>query len=190
MTPSQTLIDLIRKRQTVRQYQEKKVEDHKLSLIIEAARMAPSACNAQGWRFIVVEDRELLNKINDKGLGGIVANQWARTAPVIITGCYKKDILTHHLGERAKGIKYHFLDMGIAGEHMALMAQALGLGTCWIGWFKQGAVKKILGIPRSLEVVFLMTLGYPREEPRPKSRLPADKIAFKNRFPGQGNVAK
>jgi nitroreductase len=159
------------------------VEREKVELMIEAARLAPSACNLQGWRFVVADTPEVRNKLVQKGLGGIVPNAWAVTAPVIIVGCYEKDLLTHRLGASIKGIDYAQVDMGIAGEHLALMAAALGLGTCWIGWFDQKAVKKALAIPRSVDVVFLMTVGYPAEGPVPeKNRKARENIMSYGRY--------
>jgi nitroreductase len=76
------------------------------------------------------------------------------------------------------------LDIGIAGEHMVLTATEMGLGTCWIGWFREKAIKKILNIPRGWKVAALLTLGYPKDEDaqKPRSRLDTDEILFFNRF--------
>jgi nitroreductase len=178
-----SFLELINARYSVRSYQNKPVEREKIDVMIEAARLAPSACNAQGWRFVVADDPQVVKELFDKGLGGVVPNSWARTAPVIIAGCYKKDIMTHRVGAAIKGIDYHLIDLGIAGEHLALMAAAQGLGTCWIGWFNQKAVKKIFHLPRLMEVVFLMTLGYPAEDKQnEKKRLPKEEIGFYNRY--------
>jgi nitroreductase len=179
-----TFLELVRQRYSCRAYSSVPVAREKLELIIEAARLAPSACNFQGWRFVVADDPQVRDELARKGMGGVVPNVWAAAAPVIIAGCFAKKILsTNWLGSKLKGIDYGQLDMGIAGEHIALMAAALGLGTCWIGWFNQKAVKKILGVPRAVEVVFLMTLGYPAEaSQREKARKSRDEIFTYNRY--------
>jgi nitroreductase len=178
-----TFLALVRRRYSCRAYSRTPVEREKIELIIEAARLAPSACNIQGWRLVAADDPQVRDELVKKGLGGAVPNRFAAAAPVIIAGCYEKDFLTHRVGATLKGIDYWQVDMGIVGEHLALMAAALGLGTCWIGWFKAQAVKKILGVPRGAEVVFLMTLGYPAEAAgREKARKKRDEIFAYNRY--------
>ena len=174
---------LIRQRRSIRAYADRPVEESKLSAIIEAARLAPSACNAQGWRFVVVDRKELIAEIVGKGMGAPVANAWAGQAPIIIAGCFHKNIITHRLAAGIKKIDYSLLDMGIAGEHMVLQAEELGLGTCWIGWFKARTVRKILEIPRNVNVVFLLSVGYPADgQSRERKRLSVPEIAFRNRY--------
>jgi nitroreductase len=114
----------------------------------------------------------------------VVSNRWAREAPVIIVMCAHLDWVVHRLGAKAADLQYYLLDIGIAGEHMVLTATELGLGTCWIGWFRAKAIKDILNIPKRWKVVALLTLGYPREEgaPKPRTRLDLDEILFFNRL--------
>ena len=95
-------LSLLKRRYSVRKYLAKPVEKEKLVKIIEAARLAPSACNSQGWRFIIVDDKPLIKQIVTQALGGIVANQWASTAPVIIVGCYEKKLIPNIIGEKVK----------------------------------------------------------------------------------------
>ncbi len=178
-----TLMDIIKRRHSVRGYQSRPVEKEKIEAVVEAARLAPSASNAQPWRFIAVTDRDTRRELVEKGLGGVVPNRWAETAPVIVVGCAKLNVLTHRLAEAAKGVHYHQIDLGIAMEHMALRATEIGLGSCWIGWFKERPIKKILDIPRPWKVISLLALGYPaQDEPPQKDRLPLDEILFFDRF--------
>lgn len=179
------ILKVIRLRRSVREYLDKPVAEDLISGIIEAARLAPSACNSQCWRFIVVNDKEIRQEITKKGLGGvIVPNSWAKTAPVIIVVCADLLSFTHKLGASIKKIQYYLLDVGIAVEHMILRATELGLGTCWIGWFNEKAIKRILKIPKSMKVAALVTLGYP-ENPiveEEKDRFEKEKILFWNKY--------
>lgn len=178
-----SLIKIIQKRHSVRSFKDIPIDKDIIISIVEAAQCAPSACNAQPWRFIAVTEKSLVKDIVDKGMGGVVPNKWAASAPVIIVGCAKLNLLTHHVGEMVKGIHYHQIDLGIAMEHMVLRATEMGLGTCWIGWFKEKKIKKILQIPKDWKIISLLALGYPHEEGNfSTSRLFLDNILFFNRF--------
>jgi len=183
------LMNIIKKRRSVRAYLDKPVENEKIKQIMEAARLAPSACNSQCWRFVVVKDKYIKDQITDKALGGVlVPNSWAKSAPVIIVACADLSFIAHRIGAGIKGIEYHLLDMGIAVEHLVLMATELGLGTCWIGWFNERVVRSILKIPRSIKIVALLTLGYPKEELKEheKQRLDINKILYWNEWGKSG----
>jgi nitroreductase len=181
-----TVMEAIGSRYSVRGYHDRPVGREKILEIVEAARLAPSTSNVQPWRFIVVEDPTLRDAVVEKGMGIVVPNRWAKEAPVIIVICAHLDWIVHRLGARAAGLQYYLLDIGIAGEHMALAATEMGLGTCWIGWFRAEAIKKILNIPRGWKVVALLTLGYPKEGgvQTPRNRLGLDEILFFNRLGG------
>ena len=179
--------ELIHRRRSVRSYKHTPVDRETISAIIEAARFSPSACNAQPWRFIAVTEKTLLNNIVSLGLGGVVPNKWAASAPVILIGCARLNLLTHRIGETLKGIQYHQIDLGIAMEHMVLRATELGLGTCWIGWFKEKNIKKILGIPKGWKIIALLTIGYPAEAPNGETpRLDLNEILFFNKVLPRG----
>ena len=179
-----TVMESIAKRYSVRVYQDKSVEKEKILQIVEAARLAPSTSNVQPWRFIVVEDPTLRDALVEKGMGLVVPNRWAKEAPVIIVICAHVDWIVHRVGARVADLQYYLLDIGIAGEHMVLTATEMGLGTCWIGWFREKAIRKILNIPRGWKVAALITLGYPKEDgaQKPRNRLGLDEILFFNRF--------
>ena len=178
-----SIIEIIKKRHSVRNYKDIPLEKETILSLIEAARFSPSACNAQPWRFIVVTDKKLLNEIVKRGLGGAVPNQWAVSAPAIIVGCAQLNLLTHRIGEAVKGIHYHQIDLAIAMEHIVLQSTEMGLGTCWIGWFKEKQIKNILNIPKGWKIIALLTIGYPQDKPgnqTPAPRLDTDKIVFFN----------
>jgi nitroreductase len=179
------VLTVIQQRCSVRSFKDTPVDREIIRSITEAARRAPSACNAQPWRFVAVTDPPLLKHIVDRGLGGVVPNRWAASAPVIMVGCAVLNLLTHRLGEAVKGIQYHQIDLGIALEHMVLRATEMGLGTCWIGWFNEKNIKKILQLPRGWKILSLLALGYPHDEkPAHSARLALDEILFFNGVKG------
>ena len=162
------VFDAIRKRRSVRSYQDRPVEKEKLEKILEAARLAPSAKNRQEWRFIVVTDEEKIKMLVDACKG----QRFVGEAPVVIVGLADSSVS-----------RWYKVDIGIAMEHMALEAVELGLGTCWIGAFYPEKVKEILDIPDEKEVVALLTLGYPKDEgERITSRKSLNEIVCYNRY--------
>ena len=94
-----SLNEIIQKRRSVRNYKETPVDREIISSVIDAGRLSPSACNAQPWRFIAVTEKNLIKQIVTEGLGGVVPNKWAASAPVIIVGCAQLNVMTHRIGE-------------------------------------------------------------------------------------------
>lgn len=179
------LFDLIKHRRSVRGFLDKPVEREKVMKCLEAARLAPSACNAQPWRFIVVDDEEVKDKLCHVAFGGIYAqNSFCQKAPVIVViVSERRRFLSASVGT-LRGTKYYLIDIGIAGEHFILQAEELGLGTCWIGWFNERAVKRVLSIPRHKKVDTLIALGYYHEKKSPAghSRKPANEMSSFNSY--------
>jgi len=164
------VFEAIRKRRSIRNYQDREVEEDKLSKILEAARQAPSASNRQEWRFVVVRDKAAKAKLCQAAKNQAFVNE----APVVIVCCARTD---NHI--MTCGQACYVIDLAIAIDHMSLAAVELGLGSCWIGAFYEEEVKKILDIPQEIRVVEMFALGYPAQEPTgPKVRLPLEKIAF------------
>jgi nitroreductase len=97
----------------------------------------------------------------------------------------KLDILANRLGKQVQGVPFFVLDLGIAGEHIVLQAEELGLGTCWIGWFNIRATRKFFKISRKYKIVALLSLGYPASRPpRDRVRKSMDEIAWWNKIGG------
>ena len=181
---SSPFLDLVSGRRSVRRFLDRPVEREKILACLEAARLAPSAENAQPWRFLVVDDPAIREKLSAKAFTGIYAmTKFAARAPVLILICCRVRIRTHWIGKQIQGVAFQLIDIGIAGEHIALQAQELGLGTCWIGWFNQRRTRKIFKIPRQYKIVCLMALGYaePRED-RGKKRKSLEEITWFNRI--------
>src|SRR5512145_418111 len=130
------LMDLFRTRQSVRAYSERPVEKDKLLRCLEAAHIAPSACNAQPWKFIVIDDPELKNRVADNISGKIVPiNHFTRQAPILVGIVREPANLTSSIGQVVKNKEYPLMDIGIAAIQFCLQATAEGLGTCMMGWF-------------------------------------------------------
>ena len=161
----------IKERRSVRSYKDRDIEKDKLEMILDAARLAPSANNRQNWRFIVVKEPQLRKRLAEAANGQTFVAQ----APVVIAACSTDTSHTMPCGHPS-----HLVDLAIAIDHMTLAARAAGLGSCWIGAFDQKAVKEILGIPECAEVVELLTVGYPEHWPRPTPRRKAGEIISEN----------
>ncbi len=168
------LLSLIKSRRSTRTFLEKPVERDKILTCIEAARYAPSAENLQLWRFLVLDDADLIQKFGAQAFSGIYRpTRWALKAPVLIAMTAKVDILVNRLGRLVQGTAFYLLDMGIAGEHFVLEAHELGLGTCWIGWFNRRKARRFFKLPLNYRVVALLAMGYPSKLPSKSRKLVA-----------------
>ena len=172
--------ELVQKRQSDRKYASRPVERDLVVTCLEAARLAPSACNSQPWKFVVVDDRELVRKVGEAA-AGMGMNGFAREVPVIVAVVLEKMNLTARIGSVIKDKEYSLLDVGIAVEHFCLQAAELGLGTCIMGWFNEKKVKELLGI-RGKRVPLLISLGYPAGENRKKIRKSMDEMSSWNKY--------
>jgi len=161
-----TLDEIIKHRRSIRRYTGQPVEREKILACLEAARLAPSAHNAQPWRFLVVDEPELKNRVAEKAFSGIYSPcKFAARAPVLVLLLARKDFMAGRLGRMVQGTQFYLLDLGIAGEHFVLKAEELGLSTCWIGWFSLRGVRKALQIPRRYRPVAIISLGYAASRP-------------------------
>ncbi len=143
------LFEAIEKRRSVRAYLPDPVPEDKMKRILEAARLAPSAGNIQPWHFIVVTDQQKRRKLSE----GMFA-KFLSESPVVVVGC----------GDRKASPNWFMVDTTIALQNIVLAATSEGLGTCWVGSFKEEDVKKFLSIPERFSVVALLAVGYPRRK--------------------------
>jgi nitroreductase len=183
MTDGQTILDLIISRQSDRKYSDKTIEKEKLDRIVEAGRMAPSACNAQPWKFIVVNYPQLVQKIAEAASAKLIGmNGFVAQAPVILVIVREKPNMSSKVGSTIKNKDYSLIDIGTATENICLQAKAEGIGSCIIGWFDERMMKKLLDIPKSKRVELIITLGYSLSEKREKRRKPVDEIVSFNKY--------
>ncbi len=149
------VLDAIRTRRSVRSYaSDKPIPSDVMQRMLQALRLAPSACNLQPWRFIVVADAALRQELAQAANG----QKWMADAPVTVVACGFPEQAYQRMGGYGNSAD---VDAAIALDHLTLAAVAEGLGTCWIGAFNEAAVKSLLGIPKPVKVVAMTPLGYP-----------------------------
>ena len=165
------VFEAIKRRRSIRAYLDRPIEKEKITKLLQAAQLAPSAKNRQEWKFIVVTDEKIRKELVPACRG----QKFIAEAPVVIAGIADPTF------------RWYKIDMGIALEHVALEAVELGLGTCWIGAFDEKAVSRLLDVPPNLETVALLTVGYPREEGFKTSRKPLDEIVYYERYSLSGD---
>ena len=144
MNSNFNFLELAKSRQSVRAYTDKPVEKGKIANCLEAARIAPSACNSQPWKFIVVDNTELKNSIADATNNRVLPlNHFTKQAPVHVIVVREKPNFTSKMGEIIRNKTYTLIDVGIATVHFCLQAASEGLGTCILGWFNEKRVKEL-----------------------------------------------
>ena len=177
------ILELIKSRQSDRKYSNQPVEKEKVERIIEAGRLAPSACNAQPWKFIVVDQPELLSKLADAASAKLLGmNGFVDQAPVMIVVVREQANFSSRMGAVIKDKDYSLIDIGIASQNICLQAEAEGIGSCMLGWFDEKLVRKTLSIPKSKRVELIITLGYSLNEKREKRRKPKDETISYNKY--------
>jgi len=166
--------EVLMRRRSIRKFTEKPVERELLLELVEKASMAPSASNLQAWRFCIIDDPELVRKVDmfSPGLSG--------KPPVIIAIC--SDYA--YAESKTSGSNYKvygcIMDASMAAENLMLAAADAGLGTCAIKSYNDAAVRKLLKLPETMHLEILITVGYPENEPNCPKRKGLDEIAFFN----------
>lgn len=175
----------ITERRSIRKYKSVNVDEDKITKLIESARLAPSGDNTHPWHFIVIDDKEII-----KDVAKIAHNQkWILSAPLIIACIADLNVRiensdklnideTSHLFE----VKQIIRDTSISIEHIVLEAVHLGLGSCWVSWYTQEDIRKLLNIPSDKFVVTLLTVGYSDERPKQRPRKMAEEIIHRNKW--------
>ncbi|MGM9874001.1 MAG: nitroreductase family protein [Bacilli bacterium] len=162
-------MDEIFKRNSIRSYQSKEVNDDDIEYILKAAMQAPSARNTQPWEFLVVKNKEILNELSEK----LIYGKFIKTAPMIIVPCFKTE-----LGD----YKWKEIDLAICSENILLAATSLSLGSCYIGIdpIKERIelVKSMLQIDDSLSPFAIITIGYKNEEKEIINRFDKKRIHY------------
>ena len=160
-----SFVDLVMKRKSVRKYSGKPIPQRDILKCLEAARFAPSACNSQPWNFIVVDEPAKKDRLADRIFAGVYSmNKFAKQAPVLIAVVSEKMKFLAALGAKVRDTRYYLIDVGIACEHLVLQAAELGIGSCWIGWFDEKALKDELGVPKDKKVDIVISLGYSADD--------------------------
>lgn len=164
-----SFLEIAQKRQSCRSYDEaREIEQEKLDAILEAARLAPSACNGQPYHFTICRG-ETARKTAAATMG-MGMNKFAGQAPVLIVVSEEPYVKTAAFGAKVKGNDYRSIDIGIAVAYLTAEAAAQGLGTCILGWLDDEKIREICGLKYPVRLV--ITLGYAKEgdKLRPKKR--------------------
>lgn len=168
------ILDVLKKRRSIRKYQTKLVEKDKLIKVLDAARLGPSADNRQPCQFIVVTDKEVRERLKAS-----YNAEWFVNAPIIIVGC----VNPKESWRRKDKEEYWKVDAAIAMQNLILAATEAGLGTCWVANFDEKGAKKALNIPKEIRVVAMTPLGYSEEEKGLVSdRKPLDKLVHYDKW--------
>lgn len=176
------IYELIAKRQSDREFDATRpVTQDKIARIIEAARLAPSACNSQPWRFVVVTEPEKCAQVAD-ALTSMGMNKFGSQAPVHIIVIEESPNFSARLGGWVKNKHFPLIDCGIATSNITLAATAEGLGSCILGWFDEKKLKKVLGIPKSKRILLDILIGYSLQPHRDKQRKSTEEIYSQNSF--------
>jgi len=164
-------LELAGLRRSVRSYAETPVEPEKIRRCLEAARLAPSACNSQPWDFTVVTRPETVRQLAEytrEKVSGL--NRWTDQAPAMVVVSGGRPNLTSQIGAAVHDRPFWLMDVGMAAEHFCLQAAQEGLGTCMLGWFHEKKVRRLLKLPAAKRIVLLITLGYPRNPEVPQKK--------------------
>lgn len=176
---------LITYRQSVRCYSDQPVEPEKRDRLVEAVRMAPSACNVQPWTLLMVDEPRLRTEVAKATFSKTLSiNRFALQAPLLAVLVIEPPPLTVRLAVLLKGRQFPLIDIGIAAAQLCLQAAELGLGSCMLGWFNEKEVKRLLHIPRRRRIGLLITLGYaaPDYPLRSKQRKASTAMSARNDY--------
>lgn len=175
-------LSLVKSRQSDRRFDATRtVESEKVEYILEAAHLAPSACNAQPWKIIVVDDKDLTTEVG-KAAAGLGMNKFAKDAPLHLVIVEETGNLTSILGSKLKDKYYPLMDIGILASHISLAAESCGLGSCILGWFDEDKFKQILNIPSKKRVLLDIVIGYSLNEKKVKKRKALKTITSSNKY--------
>jgi len=152
------ILEIIKSRRSIRNYRKEKIKEDEIIKILEAGRWAPSASNNQPWRFIVVNDEQLIKKIGD-ACKILTINSFVENSKVLVI------IYTE------KKHRWVDLDCGMCAQNMMLEAHSLGIGSCFIGAFREKKIKELVNLPDQFNVVGIISFGYKESEKEPTPRL-------------------
>lgn len=176
-----SLLALLKGRRSIRRYRPDPVPEEMLAQLLEAGRWAPSASNRQPWTFIVVRDEAVRREVAQDAAYYVLRWAHAEEAPLLLVLC----------GDARSKLYRRFLheDIGLAGSQIMLQAKALGLGTCWLGGVDRKGIGAVLKLPEHLEVVGVLTVGFPAEDPPPPPRRPLHEIVHYDTYGNRASGA-
>ena len=200
---SLNFLNLIKSRRSVKEYSPREVPSETLFRVLEAGKWAPSAHNAQPWRFIVIQDPAIKRRLaeamasrwsRDMTKNGVqkelreslikTSVEWFGSAPIVVVACLTMEDMDEYPDERRKKVEWVMAVQSVAAavENMLLAAEGEGLGSCWFcaPLFCQDVVRKTLKIPQHIDPQALITLGYPAYKPTPPPRKSLEEIVHQD----------
>ena len=171
------VVEAIKGRRSVRAFRNEDVSEEAVARLIDAAHWAPSAGNIQPWEFIIVRKTELKRRLVEAAFG----QSFVEEAPVVIVVCAREDLSSKRYGLRGRAL-YCLQDTAAAVQNIHLTAFSFGLGTCWIGAFREDDVREALGVPREARPVALIPVGYPVGVSSAPKRRSAGEITHRESF--------
>lgn len=179
--------ECIRTRRSIRKYKDQPVDWDLITRILDAGKFAPSAGNIQNWKFIVVRKEEVRKKLAKASFD----QDWMEQAPVHIVVVAEPDKAERFYGARGERL-YTIQNCAAVVQNMLLVANELGLGSCWVGAFDETKVKRILNMPENPVPQAIITIGHKDEEPDMPPRVEIEHTAYMDKWwgKGQGPIAK
>jgi len=179
----QEIMNVIKERRSIRNYEDRDVPDDKLRTVLEAVQWAPSWANTQCCEIIVVRDKDVKEKLKEAMPGSNPATKSVGKAPVVLALCaklgtsgYYKEKVTTKFGD------WFMFDLGLAAQNICLAAHAMGLGTVIMGLFDHDKIKSILNVPEGYELVSLIPMGYPAKVPSAPKRKAVEEFTHTDSF--------
>jgi nitroreductase len=171
------VFEAIKNRRSIRQFTKQDIPKEIVEQLVEAARMAPTAGNTQAYQLVIVRQEAEKQRLSMAAYG----QRQVQAAPVVFVVCADLTKAGEAYGERGRSL-YCLQDTGAITQNILLAAYSLGLGTCWIGAFKEDDVKKAVNAPEDMRPVTLITVGYPAESPLPRPRRLPSEFVHKETF--------
>lgn len=177
-----SFLELAQARQSDRAYEAgKPIEREVLDRILEAGRLAPSACNGQPWHFTVVTEPSLLHDVA-KATSSIGLNRFVKDSAALVLITLEPTNITSRLGCNIKDKDFPIMDLGIAASYITLAAEDEGVGSCILGWFDEKKIKELVGIPQNRRLMLIVSLGYTSKPKRKKVRKEFDKVVSYEKY--------
>jgi nitroreductase len=171
------LLEIIKNRRSIRSYKKRDLPQEIIEKLLEAARWAPSAGNVQPWAFVVASSQKMKQSLSMATYG----QRELEEASVVFVVCADEKLAEQSYGVRGKSL-YCLQDTAAAIQNIMLTAYSLGLGSCWIGAFKENEVRQVIKAPKEKRPIALIPVGYPNEAPAARSRRPVSEIMHKETF--------
>ena len=177
-----SFLELAQARQSDRSFEPgRTIERDVLERIVEAGRLAPSACNGQPWHFTVVTDSELLPQVG-KATSSLGMNRFVKDAAALVLITHEPTNITSKLGCGIKDKDFPMMDLGIASAYITLAAEDEDIGSCILGWFDEKKIKQLTGIPEKKRLMLIVALGYAAKPKRKKIRKEWGKVVSYEKY--------